>query len=84
MITLILRIALAIAFAAVASYCQTAAFEELNVIPTDLVLLNADPITDISATADQSGVTLKGEWHNQSELYSWPDEIAPRSRPVNA
>lgn len=42
----------------------------------DLVLLNANPLDDISATANQSGVMLKGKWYAQSELNGWLDKSA--------
>ena len=44
----------------------------------DLVLLNADPLVDITATKDRAGVMLKGRWYTQTELDRWLDEIAPR------
>ncbi len=44
----------------------------------DLVLLNANPLENISASEDRGGVMLKGRWHTQSELNSWLDEIAPK------
>jgi imidazolonepropionase-like amidohydrolase len=50
----------------------------------DLVLLNANPLIDISAAENRSGVMLKGKWHTQSELNSWLDEIAVRFHAVDA
>ncbi len=44
----------------------------------DLVLLNANPLEDISATENRAGVMLRGVWYPQSELNQWLDEIAPR------
>ncbi len=44
----------------------------------DLVLLNANPLEDISATKDRAGVMLKGKWYTQAELDKWLDEIAPK------
>lgn len=44
----------------------------------DLVLLNADPLADISATKNRAGVMLKGKWYTQAELDRWLDEIAPK------
>ncbi|MBX3243124.1 MAG: amidohydrolase family protein [Acidobacteria bacterium] len=44
----------------------------------DLVLLNADPLADITATYDRAGVMLKGKWYSQKELNGWLDEIAPK------
>jgi len=44
----------------------------------DLVLLNANPLENISATENRAGVMLKGRWHIQTELNGWLDEIAPR------
>jgi hypothetical protein len=44
----------------------------------DLVLLNANPLENISATENRAGVMLKGKWYAQSELNAWLDEIAPR------
>jgi imidazolonepropionase-like amidohydrolase len=44
----------------------------------DLVLLNANPLENISATENRAGVMLKGKWYEQAELNRWLDEIAPR------
>jgi imidazolonepropionase-like amidohydrolase len=44
----------------------------------DLILLNANPLENISATEDRAGVMLKGKWYPQSELNGWLDEIAPK------
>ena len=44
----------------------------------DLILLDADPLVDISNTTKRSGVMLKGKWYPQAELNKWLDEIAPR------
>ncbi len=44
----------------------------------DLILLNANPLENISATENRAGVMLKGKWYPQSELNGWLDEIAPR------
>lgn len=42
----------------------------------DLILLNANPLDDISATENRAGVMLKGKWHPQQELNSWLDQSA--------
>ena len=42
----------------------------------DLILLNANPLDDISATENRAGVMLKGKWHGQQELNAWLDESA--------
>jgi imidazolonepropionase-like amidohydrolase len=42
----------------------------------DLVLLNTNPLVDISATENRAGVMLKGKWHTQQELSTWLDESA--------
>ena len=42
----------------------------------DLILLNANPLDDISATKNRAGVMLKGKWHTQQELNAWLDESA--------
>jgi imidazolonepropionase-like amidohydrolase len=44
----------------------------------DLVLLNSNPLDNISATNDRAGVMLKGKWYTQAELNKWLDEIAPK------
>lgn len=44
----------------------------------DLVLLDASPLENISATEKRSGVMLKGKYYAQPELNRWLDEIAPR------
>jgi len=42
----------------------------------DLILLNANPLDDISATENRAGVMLKGKWHRQQELNHWLEESA--------
>jgi hypothetical protein len=42
----------------------------------DLVLLNANPLGNISATENRAGVMLKGKWHSQQELNTWLDQSA--------
>ena len=44
----------------------------------DLVLLEANPLEDISNTEKRAGVMLKGKYFTQSELDKWLDEIAPK------
>jgi imidazolonepropionase-like amidohydrolase len=44
----------------------------------DLILLDANPLDDITNTERRSGVMLKGKWYAQTELNGWLDEIAPR------
>lgn len=44
----------------------------------DLILVNANPLENISATKDRAGVMLKGKWYTQTELNKWLDEIAPK------
>ncbi len=44
----------------------------------DLILLNANPLENISATENRSGVMLKGKWYPQAELNGWLDTIAPK------
>ena len=44
----------------------------------DLVLLQANPLKDISNTEKRAGVMLKGRYFTQAELNKWLDEIAPR------
>lgn len=44
----------------------------------DLILLNSNPLDNISATEDRAGVMLKGKWYTQAELSRWLDEIAPK------
>jgi imidazolonepropionase-like amidohydrolase len=42
----------------------------------DLILLKANPLDNISATENRTGVMLKGKWHQQQELNRWLDESA--------
>ena len=42
----------------------------------DLILLNANPLEDISATENLAGVMLNGKWHLQQELIGWLDQSA--------
>jgi imidazolonepropionase-like amidohydrolase len=44
----------------------------------DLVLLNANPLDDISNTEKRAGVMRMGKWYTQDEMNKWLDEIAPR------
>jgi imidazolonepropionase-like amidohydrolase len=44
----------------------------------DLVLLEADPLKDISNTEKRAGVMLKGRYFSQAELNKWLDESAPK------
>jgi len=44
----------------------------------DLILLHTNPLDNIGATENRSGVMLKGKWYPQSELNGWLDEIAPK------
>lgn len=44
----------------------------------DLVLLNANPLQNISATENRAGVMLKGKYYAQEELNKWLDEAATR------
>jgi imidazolonepropionase-like amidohydrolase len=44
----------------------------------DLILLNANPLENISATENRAGVMLKGKYYAQAELNKWLDEIAPK------
>lgn len=42
----------------------------------DFMLLNANPLDDLSATQNRAGVMLKGKWHSQEELNQWLDQAA--------
>src|SRR5687768_3751351 len=42
----------------------------------DLLLLNANPLDDITATENLAWVMLKGKWHAQQELTAWLDKSA--------
>lgn len=44
----------------------------------DLVLLDANPLENISNTEKRAGVMLKGKYYAQTEMNKWLDEIAPR------
>jgi N-acetylglucosamine-6-phosphate deacetylase len=44
----------------------------------DFVLLDANPLENISATEKRAGVMLKGIYYTQAEMNKWLDEIAPR------
>lgn len=46
----------------------------------DLVLLEANPLQDISNTEKRAGVMLRGRYFTQVEMNKWLDEIAPRFR----
>jgi imidazolonepropionase-like amidohydrolase len=44
----------------------------------DLVLLEANPLDNISNTEKRAGVMLKGKYYTQSEMNKWMDEAAPK------
>ncbi len=44
----------------------------------DMILLNANPLENISATENRAGVMLKGKWYTQGELNGWLNAIAPK------
>jgi len=44
----------------------------------DLVLLDANPLENISNTEKRAGVMLKGKYYTQGEMNMWLDEIAPK------
>lgn len=44
----------------------------------DLVLLDANPLENISNTERRAGVMLGGRYFTQTEMNKWLDEIAPR------
>jgi imidazolonepropionase-like amidohydrolase len=44
----------------------------------DLVLLEANPLENISNTERRAGVMVRGRWLAQDEMNKWLDEIAPR------
>jgi cytosine/adenosine deaminase-related metal-dependent hydrolase len=44
----------------------------------DLILLDANPLENISNTAKRSGVMVKGKYYAQAEMNKWLDEIAPK------
>lgn len=48
----------------------------------DLILLDANPLDDITNTEKRSGVMLKAKYYTQAEMNTWLDEIAPRFHAV--
>lgn len=44
----------------------------------DLVLLEANPLDDITNTEKRAGVMLKGKYYTQEEMNKWMDEAAPK------
>jgi imidazolonepropionase-like amidohydrolase len=44
----------------------------------DLILLEANPLENISNTERRAGVMLKGKYYTQTEMNGWLDRIAPR------
>lgn len=44
----------------------------------DFILLDANPLDDISNTGRRAGVMLKGKYYEQAELNRWLDDIAPK------
>ncbi len=45
---------------------------------SDMLLLDANPLEDISNTQKRAGVMLKGKYYPVNELDKWLDEIAPK------
>jgi imidazolonepropionase-like amidohydrolase len=53
--------------------------DELKIMKrADLVLLEANPLDDISNTERRAGVMINGRYFPQAEMNKWLDEIAPR------
>jgi|SRR5262245_13320524 len=48
----------------------------------DLILLEANPLDDISNTEKRAGVMTRGRWMPEAELKKMLDEIAPRFQSV--
>jgi imidazolonepropionase-like amidohydrolase len=48
----------------------------------DLVLLEANPLENVSNTERRTGVMLKGKYYTQVEMDGWLDEIAPKLHAV--
>src|SRR5690625_2033888 len=44
----------------------------------DLILLDANPLQDISAVQQRAGVMVRGKWFSESEIQSRLEEIAGR------
>ena len=42
----------------------------------DLLLLNANPLTDVANVADRAGVMLRGRWVPETELADRLDDVA--------
>ena len=49
-------------------------------VRADLLLLEANPLTDVSNAARRAGVMVRGQWHAQAELEAMLDDLA-RSGP---
>lgn len=49
----------------------------------DLVLLDANPLENISNTEKRSGVMLKGKYYTQAEMNKWLDSIAAEFQKVS-
>lgn len=58
------------------------AFDKVGTIEkgkrADLVLLEANPLENISNTEKRAGVMLKGKYYTQEEMNKWLDEAAPK------
>ena len=44
----------------------------------DLILLDANPLQDISAVQQRAGVMVRGKWFSESDIQSRLEEIAGR------
>jgi hypothetical protein len=47
----------------------------------DLLLLDSNPLEDVTATRERSGVMLRGRWLPESELQSYLDEMVASFKP---
>jgi imidazolonepropionase-like amidohydrolase len=48
----------------------------------DLILLDGNPLDDVTATRERSGVMLRGRWIPQSELQSYLEEMVDSFKPT--
>lgn len=48
----------------------------------DLILLNSNPLEDVSSIRDRSGVMLRGRWMLESELQTYLDEMVDSFKPT--
>jgi len=59
---------------------QSIAFVNVNVVPFDLLLLDANPLESVANLSKRAGVMVRGRWLPESELRKTLENIAALNR----